>query len=187
MSTRWTKEPHWLTIVGVVSDLKEPASPIPDSRTVYARRYVQRVTEWQRWGTIVLKGRVEPHALVAPLKRAVWAVDPTLTLDQIQTIEERRSVQTAQQRFNALALAAFAAVALLVALQGVYALLAYAVEERRREFGVRIALGASTRDLLRLVVGRGLRPGGAGARPGPGPGRGGRARPAQPPVRSRTD
>lgn len=156
VSFRWTKEPRWLTIVGVAGDLKGIRVTDPDSRTVYAP-YVQRNTEWQRWGTIVLKGKVDPHTLVAPLKRAVWAVDPTLTLDQIQTIEERRAVQTAQQRFNALAVVAFAAVALLVGLQGIYALLAYAVEERRREFGVRIALGASQGDLLRLVVGRGLR------------------------------
>ena len=91
----------------------------------------------------------------------MWTVDPTLTPDQVVTIEERRADQTAQQRFNALALAAFAAVALLVALQGVYALLAYAVEERRREIGVRIALGATTGgDVLRLV----LRPGPAAGR-----------------------
>jgi putative ABC transport system permease protein len=156
VSFRWQKEPYWMTIVGVCGDLKGIRVTEDDSRTVYAP-YVQRSSEWQRWGTIVLKGRVDPHTLVAPLKRTVWAVDPTLTLDQVQTIEERRSVQTAQQRFNALAVAAFAAVALLVALQGIYALLAYAVEERRREIGVRIALGASTGDLLRLVVGRGLR------------------------------
>jgi putative ABC transport system permease protein len=157
ISFRWGKEPYWLTIVGVSGDLKGITVTDPDSRTVYAP-YVQRSSEWQRWGTIVLKGDVDPHTLVAPLKRVVWSVDPTLTLDQVQTIDERRAVQTAQQRFNAIALAAFAAVALLVALQGIYALLAYSVEERRREIGVRIALGASTRDLLRMVVGRGLRP-----------------------------
>jgi putative ABC transport system permease protein len=156
VSFRWTKEPRWLTIVGICGDLKGLRVTEDDPRTIYAP-YVQRNTEWQRWGTIVLKGRVAPHSLVPPLKRAVWAVDPTLTLDQVQTIDERRAGQTAQQRFNALAVAAFAAVALLVALQGIYALLAYAVEERRREIGVRIALGATTRDLLRLVVGRGLR------------------------------
>jgi putative ABC transport system permease protein len=157
ISFRWSKEPYWMTIVGVAGDLKGVRVTDPDSRTVYAP-YVQRSSEWQRWGTIVLKGKVDPHGLVAPLKRTVWAVDPTLTLDQVQTIDERRSVQTAQQRFNALALAAFAAVALLVALQGIYALLAYSVQERRREFGVRIALGASTANLLRMVVARGLRP-----------------------------
>ena len=178
VSFRWTREPRWLTIVGISGDLKGTRVTDEDSRTVYAP-YLQRNTDWQRWGTIVIKGRapdvsaertvvnerggasprraIDPHALVAPLKRAVWAVDPTLTLDQVQTIAERRAVQTGQQRFNALAVAAFAAVALLVALQGIYALLAYAVEERRREIGVRIALGATTRDLLRLVVGRGLR------------------------------
>jgi putative ABC transport system permease protein len=156
VSFRWSQEPRWMTIVGVAGDLKGIRVTDPDSRTVYAP-YVQRSSEWQRWGTIVLKGSVDPHTLVAPLKRTVWAVDPTLTLDQIQTIDERRAVQTAQQRFNALAVAAFAAVALLVALQGIYALLAYAVAERRREIGVRIALGASTSDLLRLVLGRGLR------------------------------
>jgi putative ABC transport system permease protein len=60
------------------------------------------------------------------------------------------------QRFNALALGLFAAIALAVALQGLYALLSRAVEERRRELGVRMALGARGSDVLRLVVGRGL-------------------------------
>src|SRR4029453_3100188 len=107
-------------------------------------------------------GRVEPHALVPSLKRAVWAVDPTLTVDAVQTVEERRAAQPVQERFNAAAPPAFPAVALLVALQGIYALLAYAVEERRREIGVRIALGATTRDLLALVLRRALRLGPAG-------------------------
>ena len=105
---------------------------------------------------------MEPHTLARPLKEVVWAVDPTLTPDQVVTVEDRRAEQTAQQRFNALALVSFAGVALLVALQGVYALLAYAVEERRREIGVRMALGATGGAVLRLVLGRGLRLAAAG-------------------------
>jgi putative ABC transport system permease protein len=155
ISFRWTESPRWMTIVGVVADIKSTTVDAADVRAVYVP-YVQRGTDWQRWGTLVLRTRSAPETFVRPLKDAVSAVDPTLALAEVRTIEERRWAQTAQQRFTAAAIAVFAAAALLVALQGVYALLAFVVEERRREIGIRMALGARARDLIGLVARRGL-------------------------------
>lgn len=161
ISFRWTQDPRWLTIVGVVSDLKGISLTEPDFRTVYVP-YVQRNTDWQRWGTLVLRTRSAPRGFVPALQAAVWGVDPALPVTEVASIEERRAGQSAQQRFNALALVLFAAVALLVALQGIYALLAWAVEERRPEIGVRMALGANPADVTALVLRRGLRAAGVG-------------------------
>jgi putative ABC transport system permease protein len=74
----------------------------------------------------------------------------------VTTLEARHSEASAQSRFNALALLAFGGVALFLALQGLFAILAFSVEQRRREIGLRMALGARAGDVLRLVVGLGL-------------------------------
>jgi hypothetical protein len=144
-----------MTIVGLCADVKSYALDEPDSRTVYLP-YSQRTATWQRFGDLVVRAQGDPAALAAAVRQAVLSVDRTLPLAEVTTLEARLSDLAAQPRFNALALAAFAALAVFLALQGLFALLAFMVEERRREIGLRMALGASTRDILGLVVGRGV-------------------------------
>jgi putative ABC transport system permease protein len=147
--------PTWMTIVGICSDVKSYGLDEPDSRTVYLP-YAQRTAAWQRFGDLVVRAKGDPGALVAAVRQAVLSVDTTLPLAEVTTLEARHGEQSAQPRFNALALALFAALAVFLALQGLFAILAFVVEERRREIGLRMALGAKARDILRLVLGVGL-------------------------------
>jgi putative ABC transport system permease protein len=147
--------PTWMTIVGISSDVKSYQLDEPDSRTVYLP-YAQRTAVWQRFGDLVVRTSGEPTAMARAVRQAVLSVDPTLPLEGVTTLEARREELAAQPRFNAFALAAFASLAVFLALQGLFAILAFMVEERRREIGLRMALGAEARDILRLVVGRGL-------------------------------
>jgi putative ABC transport system permease protein len=145
----------FMTIVGVAADVKGVALDSDDQEAVYMP-YSQRLVDWQRWGTLVARTKSDPRGFVRPLEQAVWSVDPTLPLSEVGALEDKVAASLGEQRFSAMALSAFGAVALLTALQGIYAVLAFAVAQRRRELGVRLALGATQVDLLRLVLRRGV-------------------------------
>lgn len=150
------RETRWMRVVGVLEDVKGVRLTDPDSRTVYAP-YLQRPQDWVRWGTLVVRTHGAPATLVPQVRQAVWSVDPTLPVANVREAARLVERAAAQERFNALALALFSAVAMALALQGLYGILAFMVQQRRREIGVRMALGASGGDLLGLVLGSGLR------------------------------
>ncbi|MEP6768730.1 MAG: ABC transporter permease [Acidobacteriota bacterium] len=146
----------WMTIVGVAEDVKTADIASPDEAAVYTP-YSQRPASWQRFGTLVLRTSGNPAAYGRSLRKAVWAVDPTLTLSGVHTMEESKAAALASRRFSSHLLTAFGVAALLLALQGIAGVLSYSVAQRRREFGIRIALGASARDVFGSVLRRALR------------------------------
>ena len=155
-SPELAQHPKWMTIVGIAEDVRTADITGPDDVSIYAP-YSQRPADWQRFGTLLLRTGADPAAFAGSLRQAVWSVDPTLTLSEVVTLEERRSTVLASRRFTSLLLAVFGSSALLLALQGIVGVLSYMVARRRREIGIRMALGASPRAVLADILGHAAR------------------------------
>jgi predicted permease len=152
------------TIVGVVADVKVRGLERRSEPQVYLPNG-QQPEDSMTWYTpqdLAVRHTGEPAAIVAALRRIVARADPALPVADVRTLETIVAGQTAPRLVQVRVLAGFAALALLLAGVGIHGLLAFVVAGRSREIGVRRALGASTGDVLRLVLRHGLRLAAAG-------------------------
>ncbi len=153
---------RWFSVVGVVADQKSSELARPDTRALYLP-YAQRGPAWQRFGTLLVRTGGDPRALGRALREAVWRVDPALTLGDMEALVDRQARASALPRFLAEVLGAFALAAVFLVVQGLYSLLSFLVAQRKREIGIRMALGASARGVAAATAGQGLRAALAGA------------------------
>ncbi len=111
---------------------------------------------------LVVRTGADPRALAPAVRRAVQSIDPTLPRFEIATVEARLAEQDRPRRFQTELIAIFACIALVLAATGLYGLMAYSVEQRTNEIGIRVALGATSAGIARLVLKEGLAWGVAG-------------------------
>jgi putative ABC transport system permease protein len=151
----WDAQPRqgWLTIVGIVGDLRDWSWSEPK----VAQMYLPNTQDTSKIMRLVVRSSDDPAQLTAAVRAIVESVDPNQPVTEVNSMDEFLAIVLAQRRLNMSLLAFFAAVAAILAAIGIYGVMSYAVSQRSHEIGIRMALGAESRDVLRMIVKEGMR------------------------------
>ena len=140
-------------VIGVVRDVRPGLAQQPVVTAYFPYWYRNRLSM-----TAVLRTSVDPRLLAPAVRSTVWSIDPDTVVGEIRTMQNVVSSSVGQRRFQVMLIAGFAASALLLSCIGIYGVVSWSVARRRNEIGVRMALGATSGNVRRMVVAQGLRP-----------------------------
>jgi predicted permease len=142
----------WITVVGVIADARTESLADSSAPQLYLSLYQRTAKDW----AIFLRGRLDAATIPGQLRQQVQSVNPELPVFGAQTLDDVLSASLSQRRFSMEIVGLFALTALLLAGMGIYGVISYLVRERTHEIGIRLALGAQSRTILRMVLGQGL-------------------------------
>ncbi|HEX4771790.1 MAG TPA: ABC transporter permease [Bryobacteraceae bacterium] len=155
------EKPVWLTIIGISADAKQDDWVSKPGPEVYlaARQnadFLGAAATHSSYITLVVRTSGDPAALIAPAKKAVWSLDRNLPISEVLIMDRVVADSTALQRLELFLFTAFGVLALVLAAVGAYGVISYSVARRVREIGIRISLGATRAELLRMLLADGL-------------------------------
>jgi putative ABC transport system permease protein len=147
------KEPEWMTVVGVVGHVKNYGVDQPSR----VEMYLPESQSPSGSGSLVVRSHTDAAALTTEIRYAMRSLDPDIPLYEVRPLEDIVGENNAPRRVSVILIGSFAGLALLLAGVGVFGVMAYVVTQRRQEIGIRMAMGADQKNILRMVLRQGLR------------------------------
>lgn len=155
----WTNKdanhnPKWGTIIGEVGDTRDQATKDAPEPEFFAPYYHAKQVEG---ASLVVRTRADPLAVVSAIRERIWSLDRAQPIEDIRTMDQLVANSNAAPRFQTILLSIFGAVGLLLAIIGIYGVVSYSVTQRTHEIGIRMAVGASPHEVMRIVLGQAVK------------------------------